>query len=310
MQQEIERLIHNIEQVIIGKREVITKVIAALIAGGHILIEDVPGVGKTQMVAALARSVNGKFNRIQMTPDVMPSDIIGYAMIQPDTKKITYQKGAAICNFLLVDEINRASPKAQSSLLEIMEEQQISIEGQTFDLPKPFMTLATQNPIETYGTYHLPEAQMDRFFMRLTMGYPNKSEEMTILDNVSGENPAKQLAPVLSTEGIVAIQQAVGQITIHQLVKEYILEIVHATRNSEYIHLGISPRGGLALQRGARAMAFIQQRNYVVPDDVRYLASAILAHRLILSPKGKSSFGTQAKVIEQIIAALPVPSPQ
>lgn len=309
MNADMEKLTRNIEKVIIGKRSVITNVIVAMLSEGHVLIEDVPGVGKTQLVSALSCSVAGKFNRIQMTPDVMPSDIVGFTMIHPETKKLTYQPGIAFCNFLLADEINRASPKAQSSLLEIMEDHQISIDGQTHILPKPFMTLATQNPIETYGTYHLPEAQMDRFLMRISMGYPTKEDELSILSRSTGENPAKTLTPVLHAEDIVSLQKSVLEVFVHELIKEYIWRIVDATRHNEHIRLGVSPRGGLALQKASKAMALLNNRTFVTPDDVKGLAAAVLSHRIILSPKGKSSFESQSDVIASILETLPAPNP-
>jgi MoxR-like ATPase len=307
---EIEKLIINMEKVVIGKRDVIKKVIAAMLCNGHVLVEDVPGVGKTLLVSALARSIDGKFNRIQMTPDVMPSDLIGFAMIHPETKKVTFQQGVAFCNFLLADEINRASPKAQSSLLEVMEEHQISYDGVTYILPKPFMTIATQNPVETYGTYHLPEAQMDRFLMRVSMGYPSKEEELAILDNLEGENPLSKLRSILNSGDMIRLQQEVQQVSVHKLIKEYIWTIVNATRNDENIKLGVSPRGSIALQKAAKAIAFINMRNYVTPDDVKEVVISVLAHRMMLSPKGKSAFGSQEAVLEHIVNNTIAPVPQ
>ncbi len=310
LEKRSQSLVDNIEKVIIGKTDIIIHVLTAMLAGGHVLIEDVPGVGKTQLVAALARSISGDFNRLQMTPDIMPSDVVGYTMIHPETKKLIYRKGAAVCNILLVDEINRASPKAQSSLLEVMEEQQISIEGQVMPLPTPFMVLATQNPIETYGTYHLPEAQMDRFIMRLSVGYPNRQEELKILVNQSGENPLKKLQAVLHRDDIIAMQNQVQQISVHSLVQEYILSLVHNTRNNENIRLGVSPRGALALQRAAKARAFIMGRSHVLPDDIRLIAPQVLGHRIMLTPKGKSGYGTAENIIKQVLTSVVVPHPQ
>ena len=307
---QITALVDNIEKVIIGKRTVILHMISALLAQGHVLIEDIPGVGKTQLVSALSRSVNGRFHRVQMTPDIMPSDIVGYTMIHPETKKITYQRGAAVCNFLLADEINRASPKAQSSLLEIMEEFQISLEGQTLPLPQPFMALATQNPIETYGTYHLPEAQMDRFLMRISMGYPSKEEEIALLQRMEGENPAKQLEPVLSLQEVIAMQQEVKKIRVHPLVQAYIYDIVEVSRNHDGIRLGVSPRGTIALQRAVRAWAYIHSRDYATPDDVRAVAPSVLAHRIILSQQGKNQYVSQEAVIDQVLRQVRAPMPK
>ena len=214
MENKINLLVENIEKVIVGKRSVIVEVIAAMLSGGHVLIEDVPGVGKTKLVAALAKSVDGKFNRIQLTPDIMPSDIIGFSMLNSETHIFEYREGAAMCNFLLADEINRASPKAQSSLLEVMEEFQISLDGKTHKLPSPFMTLATQNPVETYGTYHLPEAQMDRFIMRVSMGYPTNAEEIEILGRMEFENPIDKISAVVSLEEITEYQKKVTEVLL------------------------------------------------------------------------------------------------
>ena len=306
MNEKVQLLADNIEKAIIGKREVIIKLIAALLSGGHVLIEDVPGVGKTRLVSALSASVNGKCNRIQFTPDLMPSDITGFTMINQKTGETEYRSGAAMCNFLLADEINRASPKAQSALLEIMEELQVSVDGVTHKLPVPFMALATQNPVETYGTYHLPEAQMDSFIMKLSVGYPAAAEEMEILD-LGGEK-RDSLSSVISLEDIVSLREEAQKVTVHPTVKKYIIDIVTATRESEFTILGASPRGSIALHTAAKALALINGRNYVVPDDVKSLAVDVLAHRLMLSPKGKSVHAVPAKAMEAILAEVPVPA--
>lgn len=301
MDSRIEKLINNIEQVIVGKTEPITKIITAMLCEGHVLIEDVPGVGKTQLISALARSVDGKFNRIQLTPDIMPSDIVGFSMVNQVTHELEYKQGAAMCNFLLADEINRASPKSQSSLLEVMEEHQISIDGQTHILPTPFMTLATQNPVETYGTYHLPEAQMDRFVMKISMGYPAYEDELHIMENGEhSSNRAKMLTPVMTTDDISHLIEEVKKVEVKPSVRKYILDIVTATRNSQYVRLGVSPRGSIALLRTSKAYAFVNGRNYVVPDDVKAVMSETLAHRMILSPKGKSAFESNEQALQGI----------
>ena len=301
MDSRIEKLINNIEQVIVGKTEPITKIITAMLCEGHVLIEDVPGVGKTQLISALARSVDGKFNRIQLTPDIMPSDIVGFSMVNQVTHELEYKQGAAMCNFLLADEINRASPKSQSSLLEVMEEHQISIDGQTHILPTPFMTLATQNPVETYGTYHLPEAQMDRFVMKISMGYPAYEDELHIMENGEhSSNRAKTLTPVMTTDDISQLIEEVKKVEVKPSVRKYILDIVTATRNSQYVRLGVSPRGSIALLRTSKAYAFVNGRNYVVPDDVKAVMSETLAHRMILSPKGKSAFESNEQALQGI----------
>ena len=307
MNTQLESLVNNIEKIIVGKREPIIKVICAMLAEGHILIEDVPGVGKTRLVAALANSVDGQFNRIQLTPDIMPSDIVGFSMISPQTKELEYRAGAAMCNFLLADEINRASPKTQSSLLEVMEEHQISLDGTTMPLPSPFMVMATQNPVETYGTYHLPEAQMDRFLMKISMGYPAPEEELDIITR--SENPSfkDKLPAVMSIEDVNKHIAAAKEVRCTDSIKEYIVALLNATRNSELVKLGASPRGGIALLKAAKSYAYIDGRDYVVPDDVRAVMSAVLSHRLMLSPKGKSAFATSEAVMEEIAMSVPAP---
>lgn len=307
MDKRISALIDNIEKVIIGKREVITQAVTALLMEGHILIEDVPGVGKTQLAAALSRSVDGDFSRIQLTPDIMPSDITGFTMINRQTGEFEYKKGAAFCNFLLADEINRASPKAQSSLLEVMEERQVSLDSHTYELPRPFMVLATQNPVETYGTYHLPEAQMDRFAMKISMGYPSAEEEASILERNENENPVRSLQPVLTTADIAALQDEVKKVSAAANVKNYIVDIVNATRNDEAIKLGVSPRGSIALYKAAKAWAFINERSFITPDDVRHCAVSVLSHRIMLSPKGKAEYNNAENVIGQVISRINVP---
>lgn len=308
MDKRISALIGNIEKVIIGKREVIVQTVTALLMEGHVLIEDVPGVGKTQLAAALSRSVDGVFSRIQLTPDIMPSDITGFSMLDRQTGELEYKKGAAFCNFLLADEINRASPKAQSSLLEVMEERQVSIDGKTHPLPRPFMVLATQNPVETYGTYHLPEAQMDRFAMKISMGYPTAAEETGILERNEFENPVAGLGAVLSVNDIAALQDEVKKVRAAESVKNYIVAIAAATRNSENIKLGVSPRGSIALYKAAKAFAFIDERDYITPDDVRNCAVSVLSHRIMLSPKGKAALGTAEATIEKAVADTAVPT--
>lgn len=308
MDKRISALIDNIEKVIIGKREVIIQTVTALLMEGHVLIEDVPGVGKTQLAAALSRSVDGVFSRIQLTPDIMPSDITGFSMLDRQTGELEYKKGAAFCNFLLADEINRASPKAQSSLLEVMEERQVSIDGKTHILPRPFMVLATQNPVETYGTYHLPEAQMDRFAMKISMGYPTAAEETGILERNEFENPVARIKPVLSVDDIAALQDEVKKVRAAESVKNYIVAIAAATRNSENIKLGVSPRGSIALYKAAKALAFIDERDYITPDDVRNCAVSVLSHRIMLSPKGKAALGTAEAAIEKAVADTAVPT--
>ena len=305
---KLNALIDNIEKVIVGKRNAIELIVAAMLAGGHVLIEDVPGVGKTQLVSALANSCKGIFGRLQMTPDIMPTDITGFTMINTLTHESEFRKGAAFCNFLLADEINRSSPKSQSALLEIMEEQQVSMDGTTYPLPKPFMVLATQNPVETYGTYHLPEAQMDRFIMKISLGYPSAKEEMDIILRNEKKVSSKQLEQVITCEEIMSLTEETLNIYCSDAIRSYIVNIVNATRNADFIQLGVSPRGSIALHRMAKAYALIQGRNFVLPDDIKLLAPYVLSHRIILTPKGKSVLGNTEEAIRRLLEDIPVPT--
>lgn len=304
---KIMLLVDNIEKIIVGKRSKIELVVAAMLSGGHVLIEDVPGVGKTQLVSALASSCMGEFGRIQMTPDIMPTDIIGFNMIDTVTHKNEFKKGVTFCNFLLADEINRSSPKSQSALLEVMEEKQVSLDGATYVLPQPFMVLATQNPIETFGTYHLPEAQMDRFLIKLSLGYPNKNEELDILMRNEQNVQPKDLQQVITCEEIVELSEQIKDIYCSKPIQEYILNIVEATRNVDYIKLGVSPRGSIAMYKMAKALAFVKGRDYVVPDDIKLLAPYVFSHRIMLSPKGKSVVRSNEEAIEKIVMNVEVP---
>lgn len=309
MNDKIKRLVDSIGKVIVGKEDTIIRLISALLCEGHVLLEDVPGVGKTQLITALSRSVGGKFNRIQLTPDVMPSDIAGFTMPDPKTGEFVYHDGAVMCNFLLADEINRASPKVQSALLEAMEERQISMDGVTHPLPKPFLVMATQNPVETYGTFHLPEAQMDRFFMKLSMGYPNAEEEMRILERTELYNPIENIDEIaLTVDEILEMQQEVRNVRVSDSVKKYVVDIVGFTRSDRNAALGISPRGSIALYKAAKAFAYIYERDFVTPDDVKKIAVPVLSHRIILSPQGKSEFGTNEAYVEAILSTLSVPA--
>lgn len=309
MNNKISVLADSIGKVIVGKDDTIVKLISALLCEGHVLLEDVPGVGKTQLITALSRSIGGAFNRIQLTPDVMPSDIAGFTMLDSKTGDFIYRDGAVMCNFLLADEINRASPKVQSALLEAMEERQISLDGKTHVLPKPFLVMATQNPVETYGTFHLPEAQMDRFFMKLSMGYPSADEEMKILERTEMQNPINNITePVMTVDDIISMQEAVKNIRVTEQVKQYIIRLVSATRDNRNTVLGISPRGSIALYKAAKASAYIYEREYATPDDVKAMAKSVLAHRIILSPQGKSTYGTSEELIDDLLKNLEVPA--
>jgi len=305
---KLNALIDNIEKVIVGKRNAIELIVAAMLAGGHVLIEDVPGVGKTQLVSALANSCKGIFGRLQMTPDIMPTDITGFTLINTFTHESEFRKGAAFCNFLLADEINRSSPKSQSALLEIMEEHQVSMDGTTHPLPKPFMVLATQNPVETYGTYHLPEAQMDRFVMKISLGYPSAKEEMDIILRNEKKISSKQLEQVITCEEIMALTEETLNIYCSDAIRSYIVNIVNATRSADFIQLGVSPRGSIALHRMAKAYALIKGRNFVLPDDIKLLAPYVLSHRIILTPKGKSVLGNTEEAIRRLLEDINVPT--
>lgn len=303
MNPKVEQLIDNIERVIIGKRPVIEKIVCAMLAGGHVLIEDVPGVGKTLLAETLAKSVSGSFGRIQFTPDLMPSDVIGYTAIDMNSGKSEYRPGAAMCNFLLADEINRSSPKVQSALLEAMEELQISVDGITHQLPKPFMTLATQNPIETYGTYHLPEAQLDRFLMKISVGYPDRAAEMKMLDVM----PQRlEVSPVMTLDELTELRDQAAQIKVSDSVKAYILSLVSATRYMPQVKLGASPRGSIAMFRASQAMALMNGRDYATPDDVKAVAGAVLSHRLILAA-GQTDYGAPYDIVAELLANTQVP---
>ncbi len=308
MNEKIRKITDSIGKVIVGKEDTVLRLLAAMLCEGHVLLEDVPGVGKTQLITALSRSIGGSFNRIQLTPDVMPSDIAGFTMLDQKTGEFMYRDGAVMCNFLLADEINRASPKVQSALLEAMEERQISLDGVTHVLPRPFLVMATQNPVETYGTFHLPEAQMDRFFMKLSMGYPTAAEEISILERTEKYNPIENIQePAMHVDDISTMQEEVRRIRVTDSVKEYIVRIVGATRDDRNVTLGISPRGSIALFKAAKAFAYIYERDYVTPDDVKKTAVSVLSHRIILSPQGKSEYGSGEAYIQHIIDTAPVP---
>ena len=303
MNDKIELLISNIERVIIGKRDVIEKVVCAMLAGGHVLIEDVPGVGKTLLAETLARSVSASFGRIQFTPDLMPSDVVGYTVIDQKTGESEYRAGAAMCNFLLADEINRTSPKVQSSLLEAMEELQISVDGVTHKLPSPFMTIATQNPIETYGTYHLPEAQLDRFLMRLSIGYPDRAAELLMLDKMP---QGIRVEPVMDIDELLRLREAASRVEASEQVRAYILMIVGATRTAQEIKLGASPRASIAMYKAAQAMALMNNRAFVTPDDVKAVAKPVLEHRIILAA-GQTAYVSSGQIVDKILEETPVP---
>lgn len=299
-------IIFQVKKVIKNKDTAIIKSLMAILAGGHILIEDVPGVGKTSLALAFSRAMELDYKRLQFTTDVLPSDVLGFSMFNKQTGKFEYKKGAAICNLFLADEINRTSSKTQSALLEIMEEGNITIDGQTYELPKPYIVLATQNPIGSVGTQMLPDSQLDRFMIRLSMGYPDKRSEIEILKGRTIENPLNSVEAVVNAEDIVGLQQAVSQVYVSDAVYEYIVDLSEETRNNSLIKLGLSPRGSIALMRMSKACAFVYGRNYVLPEDVANIFSDVAAHRILLSTKSKSTGKNIDTVIKEILNTVPV----
>jgi len=303
------KIAENMARVVVGKSDVIELVLVALLADGHILLEDVPGVGKTLIAKTFARSFGGTFKRVQFTPDLLPADITGFNIYNQKSGQFHFQEGPVITHILLADEINRAIPRTQSSLLESMEERQVTVDGTTYTLPRPFFVMATQNPIELEGTFPLPEAQLDRFLLKIDVGYPDKEEELTMLERYQKENPLAQLKPVASANDLARMQQTRSHVRISAPVREYITEIVRATRNSGAFRLGASPRGSLGLMRAAQALAAIRGRDYVLPDDIKYLALPVLGHRLILKEAERLRGMTPGHYLKEIIREIPVPAP-
>ena len=279
---DIADLESNISRVLLGKPETVRLAVITLLAEGHLLIEDVPGVGKTLLARAMARSVNGRFCRIQFTPDLLPSDIVGSSIFNSNRSEFSFSQGPLFANIVLADEINRTPPRTQSALLEAMNDQQVSVDGTTHALPNPFFVIATQNPYEFEGTYLLPESQLDRFLMCIRIGYPDREEEMNVLTSHRTGEPVDQLEPVIDSNSLVNIQEKVRKVRVETSINEYILDIVDATRHAPEISVGISPRGSLALYRATQSLAMLEQRDYVTPDDVKQLAIPVLSHRLIL----------------------------
>ncbi len=302
---DLEKLIRqletNIAGVVLGKRDVVRMCVVALLAGEHVLLEDVPGVGKTLVGKALAKSISGQFRRIQFTPDLMPADITGSSLYESTSHEFTFSPGPVFANIVLADEINRTTPRTQSALLEAMSERQVSADGQTYPLPQPFMVIATQNPLEFEGTYPLPESQLDRFLLRISVGYPDRAHELEVLTSHREGEPVDRLDAVLTTDQVAQLQQAVRQVKVDEAINGYLLDIVHATRESEDLHVGASIRGTLALYRASQALALVEGRDYVIPDDVKRLAVPVLAHRVIT--KGYLHGGQRA-AIEALIARL------
>lgn len=303
----IERIIQNVEEVMIGKRHVIELSVTALLAEGHVLLEDVPGVGKTMMVRALAKSTGADFKRIQFTPDLLPSDVTGVSIYNPKEMEFQFRPGPLMTNIVLADEINRTSPKTQSALLEAMEEKSLTIDGVTYCLEQPFFVMATQNPIEYEGTYPLPEAQLDRFMLKLEMGYPNIEEEIEILNRVQKYPPIHALKPVIGLEELRKIQEQVKEVYVSDSIKRYIVDLAQETRCHGSIYLGVSPRGSIALMKAAQAYAFISGRNYVLPDDIQALVREVFAHRIVLNTEAKFASISTYEIIDYILKLVPVP---
>lgn len=295
----------NVETVMLGKRQVVELTVMALVCGGHILLEDVPGVGKTTLVSALAKSIRCRFNRIQFTPDIMPSDVTGFSIFNQKTREFEFRPGAIMSNLVLADEINRASAKTQSALLEAMEERHVTVDSKTYTLQEPFMVMATQNPLESYGTYPLPEAQIDRFLIKIAIGYPGFMDEVEMIH--LGDKGKKAIKPVVSGEHVMKLREDAENVYVSPTVERYIVEIVKATRNSADLTLGSSPRGSLSLLRMSRVFALYKGREYVMPDDVKYLAPFILGHRITRNHEAKAAGKTPDMIIQQILGSIAVP---
>lgn len=302
MRDRIDRLTANLGQAIVGKHDAIRLVLVALLSGGHTLLEDVPGVGKTLLAKSLARSIDGKFQRIQCTPDLLPTDVTGTNIWNPRTGEFEFMPGPVFSNVLLADEINRATPRTQSALLEVMEEQQVTVDGVSRSVPHPFFVIATQNPVEYQGTFPLPEAQMDRFTLSLSLGYPTETEELQMLQLLQGGTTSHELQPCISLEEVQELQQLCSHVQLDVSLQQYILNLVRATRQDEEITLGVSPRGAVALQRATQALAFLNGQDYAIPDHIKYLAPHVLAHRMIPSGGRRAS-----AIVERLLSTVPIP---
>jgi MoxR-like ATPase len=307
VQQFSDKLLANLEKVIVGKRQTLELVVIGLLCQGHLLIDDVPGVGKTVLARSLARSLGCAFSRIQFTPDMLPSDVTGVSIFNQVTRQFEFRPGPIMAQVVLADEINRATPKTQSALLEAMEERQVTVDGVTYPLPEPFIVLGTQNPIEYEGTFPLPEAQLDRFLMRIRIGYPGIQDEIRILESQQLRHPLMDLQPVVGTEEVREAQEAVKTIYVSAPVKRYIVELVRATRDHSDVYLGASPRGSLGLFRAGQARAAIKGRDYVLPDDIKFLAEYVLAHRMVIQPAARLKNLTAEQIVREILSSLPVP---
>ncbi len=306
-QKRVTEMIHNMEQIIVGKREVIEYTLITLLAGGHLLLEDVPGVGKTTLAKTVAQTIHCGFTRIQFTPDTLPSDVTGLSIYNLQTGKFEYSKGAIVNNIILADEINRTSPKTQASLLEAMEEKQVTVDGVTYPIPRPFMVIATQNPIDYLGTYNLPEAQLDRFMMKISIGYPQLNDEKIMADRFLNHQLTKKLESVVDGEAVLQMQQEVEAVKVNQDLVTFVTKITAETRKDSNIALGASPRATLALLRAAQANAYVNGRNYCIPDDILKLIQPVLSHRIILSPEARLAQTKVEKILKNIVAKVPVP---
>ncbi|MFH0738747.1 MAG: MoxR family ATPase [Candidatus Omnitrophota bacterium] len=305
--EDLKILIENIEKVIVGKTETVKLLLIGLLTNGHILIEDVPGLGKTMLALAMAKSISGDFKRIQFTPDLLPSDVSGGFVYNPKSGDFDFRKGPVFTNILLADEINRTTPRTQSALLEAMQEYKVSLEGQTFILPKPFMVVATQNPIEYQGTYPLPEAQIDRFLMKISIGYLNPDEEVKVISGQKKEHPIEDLGQVLDLDKVLALQEEVKKIEVSTNVLDYIVNLVSLTRHREDVKVGASPRASIALMKATSAWALLEGRDYVIPDDVARLLPWVLKHRIILQPKALIAEKTPEYIISELLKTTPIP---
>ncbi len=306
VQDFVNTVVDNVEKVIVGKRASIEMLMVAMLCEGHVLLEDVPGVGKTMLARSLAISLSGQFNRLQCTPDLLPNDVTGVSVYNQQNGQFEFRPGPIFVNVLLVDEINRATPRTQSALLEAMQEQQVTVDGTTYPLPRPFLVLATQNPIEFEGTFPLPEAQLDRFLMRLSIGYPSPEDERLLLNNLRRQHPITKLQPVVEANRLIALQEQVWEIYVEDSLQDYIIQLVTATRSHPDLTLGASPRASLALYKSAQALAAIHGRDHVIPDDIQYLTPAILTHRLLLAPEAELRGRTTQGILTDILEKTPL----
>lgn len=306
--QRLDRLRSNMETVFFGRREVITQVLVGLVARGHVLIEDVPGVGKTVLARALARSINCEFNRIQLTPDMLPSDILGVSVYNQERQTFEFKPGPIFAHVVLADEINRTTPRTQSSLLEAMNDASVTVDGNTMKLPHPFMVIATQNPFEFEGTYLLPENQLDRFLLRVSLGYPSRDGEKEILKQQPGRYRLEHLEPIMTTEDVLALQGQAAQVKVDPVLMDYLMDIVEASRKHDQLHVGISPRGSLALMQASQALALVEGRDYVTPDDIKAMVTPVCAHRIITrNHLSNGDIHTARHILEQVLQKIPSP---